>query len=434
MWVTLALVLAGIAISLLFAASIERRVREDLASRLTRVVAQIAPGDLEGSLARPLEDPRYDTPFGGLYWQVTALAGDEAARSRSLWDFELGVPSAAVAGGEAVYTVLAGPADQELSALAQAISFSDAAAYLVVVAEDRAPISASINRFGRDLAIGLAILGVVLVAAAWLQVSLGLRPLKAIREGLQRVRTGEEKRLTGTFPSEVEPLVEEVNSLVRSHDVAIDFARARAADLAHGLKTPLAVLGGTAEDLRARGDEATAKLIEELTDGMSDRIDYQLRLSRLRIRTPSQVYSASVEGTLNRTLAVLKRTRAGEGLRWETTVEPGLRVDLDQHDLLELLGVLLENAAKWGRSVVAVDARRVAARAVIKVEDDGPGLPEALIDDLGKRGHRLDESKPGTGLGLSIAKEIVALNEGTIAFGRSALGGFAVTLSLSAAG
>jgi signal transduction histidine kinase len=333
-----------------------------------------------------------------------------------------------------VYAVLPGPSGQRLSALARVISFPAAAgSYLVIVAEDRAPIAESISRFGRDLAVGLAILGAVLVAAAWLQVSLGLRPLKAIRAGLQRVRTGNERSLTGDFPSEVAPLVEEVNTLLRSHDLAIDFARARAADLAHGLKTPLAVLGTTAEDVRTRGDEATAKLLEELTSGMSDRVDYQLRLSRLRIRTRSQVYSASVEDSVSRTLAVLKRTEEGEELRWETAIEPGLRVDLDGHDLIELLGVILENAAKWSRSVVAVEARREGPTVAINVEDDGPGVPEGLVQELGRRGHRLDEGKPGSGLGLSIAREIVALNEGTIEFGPSARGGFAVRLKLPAA-
>jgi signal transduction histidine kinase len=431
--VTLALVLAGIAISYLFAASIERRVQEDLSARLNRVVALLEPGDLEASLARPLEDPRYDTPFGGLYWLVDGLSSEEGARSRSLWDFDLTVPTGDLAGGQPAYLLLPGPSGQELAALARVISFPGEARYLVVVAEDRAPIAASIDRFSRELTLGLLILGAVLVAAAWLQVSLGLRPLNAIREGLQRVRTGKERSLSGDFPSEVEPLVEEVNSLVRSHDLAIDFARARAADLAHGLKTPLAVLGTTAEDLRAKGEAETARLLDELTAGMSDRIDYQLRLSRLRIRTRSQVYSASVEETVSRTVEVLKRTREGEGLRWEMAIEPGLHVDLDRHDLIELLGVILENAAKWGRSVVAIEAKREGAMVAISVEDDGPGVPEGLAEQLGKRGHRLDEGKPGAGLGLAIAREIVGLNEGTIAFGQSARGGFAVRLELPAA-
>lgn len=333
--------------------------------------------------------------------------------------------------------VLDGPSDQSLSALVQQLRFptgASEAVFIAIVAEDRADLVASIARFGSNLAIALGILGVVLIGAAWLQVELGLRPLQTVRAGIERIRGGKESRLAGSYPSEVQPLVAEVNDLLRSQETSIEFARARAADLAHGLKTPLAVMATMSDGLRSRGDAETAKLVDELTADMADRVDYQLRLSRLRLRTATHAYSASVNDSLERTIAVLQRTKAGEELVWDKAIEPALIVDLDPRDLLELVGVVIENAVKWGKSAVGVSARRDGANAEILVEDDGPGLSPEQAETLGKRGTRLDESKAGTGLGLAIATEIVALNKGTIVFGRSAKGGLSVRLVLPLAG
>jgi signal transduction histidine kinase len=170
--------------------------------------------------------------------------------------------------------------------------------------------SGPIREFWTELAVALGILGIVLIGAAWLQVQLGLRPLKTIRACIEAVRSGKEVRLKGAFPSEVEPLVVEVNDLLRSQEASIAFARARAADLAHGLKTPLAVLATTSSGLRARGDEETAALVEEMTGDMADRVDYQLRLSRLRLRTRTEIYSASLQE--EKTIGALKRRAPGE--------------------------------------------------------------------------------------------------------------------------
>src|SRR5207253_2835868 len=182
-----------------------------------------------------------------------------------------------------------------------------------------------------------------------------------------------------------------------------------------------------------KSDHETGKLIAELTADMADKVDYQLRLSRLRVRTRTHVYSASINECLDKTIGVLKRTRAGEELAWDVKVDPALAVDLDTHDLIELLGVVLENAATWGQSQVTVRGRRDGTMVVIAAEDDGPGLPENRLAELGQRGHRLDESKSGAGLGLAIALEIVRLNNGKIEFQKASIGGLAVWLTLPAA-
>jgi signal transduction histidine kinase len=189
----------------------------------------------------------------------------------------------------------------------------------------------------------------------------------------------------------------------------------------------LKTLGAALAD---KGDVESAKLVDDIASEMDDRVDYQLRLSRLRLRTRAHQLSASLNEAVDRTLAVLVRTRDGERLAWRVELSPGLVVDIDRHDLTELVGVMLENAAKWGNSTVRIEGRAEAGNAILCIADDGPGLSEAEIGKLGVRGQRLDEKQRGSGLGIAIALEIVAINSGTVSFGRAPEGGLAVRLAL----
>lgn len=433
LWTTLALVVAGIAIGLMFIDSIEREQQADLGATFNRVVALIDPASSPPELEQPLTDPRYDTPFSGLYWQIEDKGSGEIGRSRSLWDFALSSGDLPPAGDGPRFVTLDGPSGQNLSALVRDIrlqSGDTAMALRVTIAEDRAALDAAIVRFGWQLAAALLLLAVALLGAAWLQVRLGLSPLQALRAGVEAIRRGESDRLAGDFPAEVLPLTAEVNELLQSQQASIEFARARAADLAHGLKTPLAVMATTAETLRQRSEAELAADIEQLAAEMADRVDYQLRLSRLRMRTRTHRLSASLGEALARTIVVLRKTHHGERLDWQVEPDGMLVVDIDRQDLIELVGVLLENAAKWARCRVRVSVRRNGAMAEVRICDDGPGLTDEQIAALGARGLRLDESKQGWGLGLSIALEIVALNSGRLSFGRADSGGLAVMLEL----
>ncbi|MHB1111033.1 MAG: sensor histidine kinase [Devosia sp.] len=433
LWIALALFVAGIGIAYMFIASVERDQRRDLTATFNRVVALIDPAASPPGLSQPLTDPRYETPFSGLYWQLEDITTGEAGRSRSLWDFAIGSAALPAAAGATQFATLSGPSGQSLSVLVRDIRLTEEAgnrALRVTIAEDRATLDATIARFGWELAAALLLLAAALIAAAWLQVHLGLSQLQKLRAGIEAIRRGQSDRLEGDFPAEVLPLTAEVNELLQSQQATIDFARARAADLAHGLKTPLAVLATTADALRTRSDPETAALVEQLASEMADRVDYQLRLSRLRMRTRAHMLSARLDEALRRTVAVLRKTHDGERLNWVAELGQPLAVDIDDHDLIELVGVLLENAAKWAQSAVHLRSRRDGGMAEVSISDDGPGLTEAQIAGLGTRGRKLDESKKGSGLGVSIALEIVALNNGTLDFGRSERGGLLITLRL----
>ena len=224
--------------------------------------------------------------------------------------------------------------------------------------------------------------------------------------------------------------MQQVNELLDAQDATITFARERAADLAHGLKTPLAVLSATSTRLRESGDRSNADLLEMLTEQMNARIDYQLRIARLRFRTRAQGVKSSVNEVVLRSVAVLRKSAAGESLSWIVDLDEDLEVDVDPHDLLELAGVLLENASQWAREQVRIQCARDGDQVDLTIEDDGVGIGDEAISELGVRGTRLDETKAGEGIGLAIAYDVVRLNRGTISVARSRMGGLCLTIRL----
>jgi signal transduction histidine kinase len=430
--IVLALVIAGAFILTSFSASLEAARRDDLAASLDRLIAAIDPDNVDLAGQAPLADPRYDTPLSGVYWQIDDRNTGRIVRSRSLWDQEL--PVAQLPGSpDGTLAEVEGPDGKPLIALVRDIVVQGATGsrhLRVAIAEARSQDDDPFFRFGTDLVGALIVLGIVLVLAAAAQIQFILRPLSTLRQQISDTRHGATARLPPARVDELEPVVAQINDLLDAQEESITFARQRAADLAHGLKTPLAVLGATAERLRAGGDAANADLMQMLSEQMHSRIDYQLHIARLRLRTRAQGASSSLKETVLRTVSVLRKSVNGEHLNWLVDLEDDLRVDLDGHDLMELGGILLENAAKWAAGEIRVNGGRDGSMVQFVVEDDGVGVSDDLITRLGVRGARLDESMPGEGLGLSIAFEIVRLNRGTIAVDRSRIGGLRVTVAL----
>jgi signal transduction histidine kinase len=427
-WVVVSLLAAGFALQYLFSINIERSTREDMDAALKRLAAVIVPSNDMPVLSSPLPDPRYSTPFGGRYWQIEALDTGQIARSRSLWDFVVDAP----ATDDAVYHQ-AGPDGRQLILLTRRLEIATdggARAYRVTIGQDHGPIQEAGQRFAHDVTQVLVVLGILIVLAAWLQIRLGLSPIKGVRLAIEGVRRGELARLEGRFPTELQPLVQEVNGLLDAREAMMERARARAADLAHGLKTPLAAVHGIAERLRDKGNDAEADLLQDLSFEMSGRVDYQMRLAALRVPTSAHSVRSSLNSSIIRTLTVLKKTGRGESLHWVADLAEDCWVDVHRQDLMELVGITLENAAKWASSRVVIRSMREGEHAKLEICDDGPGIPAEQLRSLGKRGVRLDESLPGSGLGLAIAAEILDINRGSMGFGEAPGGGLVVTLIL----
>lgn len=427
------LVIAGYAFATTFANHTHRVLERRLSAELDRLVALVDANSDIPTLRQAMPDARYETPGGGIYWQILDPTTGALARSRSLWDTALSSGQALPVDGIPSAVSVVGPAGQRVLLVVVSLVFEAAGRprpLEVAVAEDLAETDAANVAFRSDLVRALTIIAVALLGTSWATIELGLSPLARIARGVSHVRSGASKTLKGAFPSEVMPLVIEVNDLLAIQERSIEFARERAADLAHGLKTSLTLLNGEAFELQQGGNKAAAARIEQLTASMSDTIDHQLRLSRLRHRARTDRQSTPLAPVVGKVVAAIRATPNGRELEWMFAIEDGVVVALDAMDLAELCGVVLENAATWARSKVGISSTLEGERIRITVSDDGPGLDSSALARLGERGSRLDERGSGTGLGLAIAREIVTLNGGSIRFFRSAEGGLAVQISV----
>jgi signal transduction histidine kinase len=275
---------------------------------------------------------------------------------------------------------------------------------------------------------------VCLVFGLW-QVRRGISAVDALRAALIALRQGRRRRIEGTFPAEVQPLVDDLNALLEQRERTLERALARAGDLAHGLKTPLAVLGQEAARAAAAGQGEMAAVVGEEVERMRRQVDYHLARARAAAAGAAPGAHCLVREAAEALVRALSRLHAERGLSLEIAVPADLAFRGQREDLDELLGNVLDNACKWAASRVRLTAEASSGdRLVLTAEDDGSGLDESMRDAVLRRGVRADEAAPGTGLGLAIVRDLVELYGGTIALDRSPLGGLRVTLSLPRAG
>ena len=365
------------------------------------------------------------------------MGGDLVVRSRSLWDHVLPLPPDALQPGVMHSHDMPGPQGATLLVREQLVIYtapSGTRAMRIAVALDRQDIALARDQFAGDMRPALILLALVLMAAAWAQVSIGLRPLEAVRRGVNAIREHRRRRLEGGFPDEVMPLVAEVNELLEAQESAIERARTRAGDLAHGLRTPLTVLSGDARKLRERGEEEIAAEIEELALSMQRHIDRELARTRTAQQAAQGKLSAELGPVVDRLITALRRTPRGEALAWSLDIPEGLVVTAEAADLAEIAGILIDNAVKWATASVHVTACRDDEVVTLAVRDDGKGVPDEMLAALGRRGARLDEQIPGTGLGLAIAREILEAYGGELELANDPEGGIRATARLPTAG
>lgn len=421
-----ALLLAGLALSLMFERHLERRAIAEAEGHLRTLIAGAALAPDGGlTLATPPADPKFAEPYGGLYWQAQEN-GRGAARSRSLWDFEIALPRDNLGEGGVHAHDLPGPRSAPLLVVERPVVLESPGGgrnFRLAIGIDRAELTRALGDFRRDLIVALGLLGLALGAASVLQVRVGLRPLAAIRDRLHRVRVGEAPRLSGDFPGEVTPLVEEINTLLDNRDAAVARARGRAADLAHGLKTPLTALNSDVRRLRAAGQDAIAEDIAGLGAMMQRHVHRELTHARIagrRSGAPQTALRPAVEAVAG----AVARTPDAAGKVFDFDIDATARARIDRADLEELLGNLVENAVRHARSVVRI----AGSDGQIVVADDGPGLAADDIPRMRERGVRLDGDNRGVGLGLAIVDEIADAYGATVTFERADLGGLAVRI------
>ena len=425
------LTLALFAMSLLFSRHIERRVAEDLEREALRLVAEITV-DTAGKpqLAVAPADPRYDSPVGGRYWQLSSATG--TARSLSLWDEDLpsspDLPSSQWRVREAT-----GPFNQRVMVLERAVSVQGARGPITVqLAQNIADLRAARNQFRRELGLFLTGLWLMLMVAAWLQIHLGLRPLGRLRIELERMQRSPSERLDRRYPSEVTPLTSAINRLAEARERDVVRARRRAADLAHSLKTPLAAMSALSRRVRASEHTRLADDLDRVIATAGAALEAELARSRAAaIRDGINTAHTNPSEVTDRIVDVLQRTERGSTLVYDIDMPLDLHLPIAPDDLMEVLGALMENATRFARRQVRVAGHATEQTLELSVEDDGPGLNISTEEALA-RGGRLDETGSGNhGLGLSIARDIIEATQGTLALGTSPLGGLQVRLRWS---
>ena len=407
--------------------------------------------DLDGMIAAAEPDPggevalqeqflnrRFSRVYSGLYWQIVpAKPGAQTQISHSLFDKTIRIEQAREIGG-LIWGTAAGPDNQRLRVLARRVSFpisatanpNDSRAYTFMVAGDLASVDNDVAEFNGTLIWSFVALLVGLIVAVFVQVRVGLMPLRRLSEALMRIRSGAAQRLEGKFPAEIAPLAGELNSLIEHSAEVVGRARTHVSNLAHFLKTPLTVLVSEAE----ADPGPLADSVKHQVGVMRRQVDHYLTRARTAGAVNVLGNRTELAPVLENLARVLRRIHAERGTAIEIDCPSTLYFRGERQDLEEMAGNLMDNACKWASSRVLVRAVKEGAFFTLLVEDDGPGLAAADRERVLERGERLDENVPGSGLGLSIVREISKLYWGGVELGAGALGGLCVRLRLPSIG
>lgn len=429
-------------------ASFNRLMYRQADEELDAVLAELSAGlltDANGavSLKAAVGDHRYNTLQSGWYWQVTASGVD--LKSTSLGQGSLGPESLRQTlidqAGAPLTNELpqsfeaAGPASQSLYLRSRTLQIagtdgtSQDRKAVLIVGRDVANLAERARTFRNHLILALGSLAALLLTSAWFQIKTALKSAETLRHALERIRLGIDRRISTAFPNELQPLISEANRLLDAQDAAIEKARARAGDLAHGLRTPLTAVGVLAERLHLKGELEISGDIFEQVDTASRHIDRELARTRIAVEHRNG-FRTNFETVAHRVLSTMVKLPRGDGIHWTLDAGDDISIAVDEMDSIEILGSLLDNSRKWARSNVGLRAEARKNAIEISVEDDGPGVASEGYDQVLRRGVRLDESSAGTGLGLTIVKDIVEAYGGSIDLYRADLGGLGVRLRL----
>lgn len=424
--IALALAIAWGAMTWVFDRHIEHRVQEELTSQAVPLLAGLSVTGGAPALEEEPADPRFGVPASGLYWQVSAAKGQ--LRSRSLWDSKLPV-SASASGDAWGERKAAGPFGQQLLFVERQVRLEpDQPAVTVQLAYDLARLAPAQREFGREMALFLMLLWLVLAVAAWVQVSLGLRPLANVEGEVRRLRRDASARLAGAYPRELLPLTQAIDALADAREADVARARRRAADLAHGMKTPLAALAVQSARARAAGAAEAADGLDSAIAAVRGAVDGELARTRIGLARHDGRSTPALP-LAERLVQVIEATEAGERVAFAVEGSAGALLPLAGDDAAELLGPLLENAARHASRRVSVMVTEDAGGVALAVSDDGPGLDAARHGDAVLRGERLDSGGDGHGLGLAIARELAEASGGRLELAAATLGGLEIRVS-----
>ena len=409
----------------------QRQFDDLLRNRHTQVIVALAnSGEAPETISRALGDPAYTRPLSGEYWQIEDAEGNIHV-SRSLFDALLPGP---VAHDEGVaFETFSAETGETLRRIGEWITLENGATWHVQVASSIQRLMEDREALRSNVLLSFGVIVLFGIFGAFLLITTMLRPLTSLRRDVLTRWDSEGGLQPDAYPKEVVPLVNDINTLMERNREIVCRSRRQAADLAHAIKTPSAIVRNELDKLGRGGlavDEAMAAL---------DRLDGQLKRSLARIRADGGSGGMHLATDLDEALGRLARAftalARNQNRTLATDIVPGLRVRMDQHDFEEVLGNLLDNALKWSRQQIRLSAQRIGDTVLIRVADDGPGIPQDAYGSATLSGQRLDTSKPGTGLGLAIAADLAHAYGGKVKLTSSeGLGGLEAQVQLPATG
>ncbi len=422
----------GLAVQGLFERHNEREVLAELDADLRLLARSLVMDNGVATLrGQPLADPRFQEPLSGLYWQVRNDRTGVILRSPSLAGASFPLEQDKLSLGERHRHIVFGPEGTKLIVLERRIDdpSEPAASYRTAVAVDRKLLEAANHAFLRDLLPLLGMIGGGLLLAFTLQGGIALGPIARARRALQELAEGKRERIGGALPTELQELATRFDQVLEEQRRSAKLARERTADLAHGLRTALALLNARIRELRERGELTIAAELEAIASSIDQRMAREL--ARAFIEGPqSHVAPIILRPVIDRVARAFARTVRGEALLWESDISPEIRAEIEEGDLVELLGVLLDNATKWAASRVTISLQLVHGMIQLSVADDGPGIAPQDRRAALSRGVQLNGTKSGTGIGLAVASDITAAYGGEIRLDDSVLGGLCVHIRL----
>ena len=429
--IVVALGIAALALSAIFESHLERRVAQELHVKLLELAGAFELNEAGApTLSRPLADPRYEQPNSGSYWQIADPSGP-ILRSRSLWEHRLAHDDPRGRTPDAYETP--GPEGETLYIRERDVRLGQAGAprhFRLTVALDHAELEALGISFRTDALLALSLIALALLIGAWLQLALGLAPLRRLQDQIASIQEGRTARLEGIFPAEVAPLATSVNVLIDRQEDSVRRARERAGDLAHGLKTPLAIIAAEARRLEAGGQVEPAARLHEQIAQMRGHVERQLARARSHGAAAAGGTTTDAAGATDRLLALMRRLPRAEQLDWRNVAAAGTRLRMDPEDFGEVMGNLLDKARLWARGRIIVSTAPADGQLLLAIDDDGPGIAPDRRDILRARGESSALPGEGSGLGLAIVGDLLTLYGTTLQIDESPLGGCRMAFTL----
>lgn len=433
------LVLTAIALTFLYRSSTYQIFDKPLQSTVTELITSAEPGETEPILlTRELVNPDYKRSLSGQYWMIgeynedATLVALKASRSLSGETIKLdpSIKKSIDAQTETEFrTSSIGPDSEPLRVLVWPVILSNGRPVVIVVAADVREPERSVRRFAL-YSIGLmALLALGMIGAIFWQVRNGLRPLFTLQQKVADIREGKAEKVDGTYPSEIAPLADELNTLINHNKDVVERARTHVSNLAHGLKTPLAVLQNEAQTSKS----GLSDIVRRQTETMKRQVDHHLHRARAAARGQVIGVITPVEEVIMPLARTLEKIYREKDIDFDIKISKGLVFRGEKRDLEEMAGNLLDNACKWTGSKVHIKARMSKnddRKMVFTVFDDGPGLKKEQYEEALKRGARLDETTPGTGFGLPIVDDLARAYKGGLALGKAKIGGLRIDLTL----